>query len=110
MKKYLLIFVFIVLGYSGSLCTDVFVEFIFDRLKNSCPAYNQSYDLLDKLTFQKTESRIREENTCEIMRVGEFEDTISTQKVIMSMRDSFQIMTFGETGMYTKSTIMNVED
>ena len=103
-------------SYQGSLVfktsdsTELFLSNLEDQLKKNCESFNQCQGILNKMTMEKTESNIKEPKICEIMRVGDFEDLSGTERVVVSMRDSIQIVTFEKTKFYTKSKIIWKDD
>jgi hypothetical protein len=90
---------------------DLYYSSFVESMKANCDSYGQSYEVLDKMTLNKSKSKVRHKSDCKkVMRVGEFEDTSGTEKAIMSMQDSIQIMTFGKPELYTKSKVVWVDE
>jgi hypothetical protein len=84
---------------------------VLDQLKSNCDAYNKCYEILDKWTLERSPIRVKNREACRgVMKVGEFEDRSGAEEVIMSMRDSIQVMTFGKEELYTKSKIEWIDD
>ncbi len=88
----------------------VYARFM-ENLESNCDAYGKCHNILDKMTLEKSQIKVKEKKSCkQTMRTGEFEDRSGNEKTIMSMRDSIQIVTFGDKGLYTKSRIKWIDE
>ncbi len=98
------------LGFKSTDSAELFILDLEDKLRKNCESFNQSQSILKKMMMERTESNIKVAKICEIMRVGDFEDLSGVERVIVSMRDSIQIVTFEKTQLYTKSKVIWMDD
>lgn len=95
-----------VISLSSADSADLFIASFFENLKSSCESFIKTHEIADKLTLERSTIRIKNRKSCkQTMKTGEFDDSSGTEKVVMSMRDSIQVMTFGDKGLYTKSKV-----
>ena len=99
------------ISFTAADSAEMFITTILHQLKSNCDAYNKCHEILDKWTLERSPIRVKNREACrDVVKVGEFEDRSGAEKVIMSMRDSIQVMTFGKEGLYTKSKIEWIDD
>lgn len=88
----------------------VYARFI-GNMQTTCDAYVKCHDMLGEMTLEKSSIKVKDKALCkQTMRTGEFEDRSGNEKTIMSMRDSIQIVTFGNHGLYTKSKVTWIDE
>lgn len=88
-----------------------YVDSFMELLSANCDSYRECHEILDKFTLVRSEIKVNDKKTCrQVMQVGDFEDTSGVERTIMSMRDSIQIMTFGDDAIYTKSKVIWKDD
>jgi hypothetical protein len=88
---------------------EAFVFSFYDDLSRNCDSDGKFRGILNRMTLEPTETVVKDRKTCkQIMRTGEFEQRVGTEKVMISMRDSTQIVTF-DRGQFTKSKVMWID-
>jgi hypothetical protein len=99
------------ISFSSTDSSDAVYTRFMDNLEKSCEAYNKCHSILDKMTLEKSPIRIQNKKSCkQTMQIGEFEDRSGNEKIVMSMRDSIQVVTFGDKGLYTKSKVEWIDE
>jgi hypothetical protein len=98
------------LKFKSPQMVDKYLIDIENQLKSDCQAYIQCQKILYQMSLQKTESKIIDFDNCKIMRTGDFEDNSGSERSIVSMMDSIQIVKFEKTGYYTKSKVIWKDD
>jgi superfamily II RNA helicase len=79
-------------------------------LRKDCDIYQKHLDAEKAFGAKRVASKIRNPAVCQIFRTGEFHEPTSSDNVVVTMRDSIQIVTFEDTHVYSKSKVTWLDD